>query len=109
MGYTRAMPRTKIAILYVGGSIGMVVNQKTGRIEPMESLSMIHRAIPDMQREVSLEFFSISNLGSSEITPEHWVEIAQKIERIYDDFEGFVVIHGTNTMSFTACALSFAL
>ena len=103
------MPRTKIAILYVGGSIGMVMNQKTGRIEPMESLSMIHRVIPEMQKEVSLEFFSMSNVGSSEVTPQHWVEIAQKIEEIYEDFEGFVVIHGTNTMSYTACALSFAL
>ncbi len=103
------MPRTKIAILYVGGSIGMVMNQKTGRIEPMESLSMIHRAIPEMQKEVSLEFFSIANVGSSEITPDHWIQIAEKIEDLYEDFEGFVVIHGTNTMSYTACALSFAL
>ena len=103
------MPRTKIAILYVGGSIGMVMNQKTGRIEPMESLAEIHRAIPEMQREVALEFFSIANVGSSEVTPDHWVEIARKIEELYEDFEGFVVIHGTNTMSYTACALSFAL
>lgn len=103
------MARTKIAILYVGGSIGMVMNQKTGRIEPMESLGMIHRAIPEMQREVALEFFSIANVGSSEVTPDHWVEIARKIEELYEDFEGFVVIHGTNTMSYTACALSFAL
>lgn len=103
------MPRTKIALLYVGGSIGMVMNQKTGRIEPMESLSMIHRAIPEMQKEVSLEFFSLANVGSSEVTPDHWIEIARKIGEIYEDFEGFVVIHGTNTMSYTACALSFAL
>ncbi len=103
------MPRTKIAILYVGGSIGMVMNQKTGRIEPMESLSMIHRVIPEMQKEVSLEFFAISNVGSSEVTPDHWIEIARKIEDMYENFEGFVVIHGTNTMSYTACALSFAL
>ncbi|MBI3816896.1 asparaginase [Candidatus Peregrinibacteria bacterium] len=103
------MPRTKIAILYVGGSIGMVMNQKTGRIEPMESLSIIHRAIPEMQREVSLEFFSIANVGSSEVTPQHWIEIARKIESLYDHFEGFVVIHGTNTMTYTAAALSFAL
>lgn len=103
------MARTKIAILYMGGSIGMVMNQKTGRIEPMESLSMIHRAIPELQKEVAMEFFSISNVGSSEVTIDHWVEIARKIESIYDDFEGFVVIHGTNTMSYTAAALSFAL
>lgn len=103
------MPRSKIAILYMGGSIGMVMNQKTKRIEPMESLSVIHRAIPELQREVALQFYSVSNVGSSEVTPDHWVEIAHKIESIYDQFDGFVVIHGTNTMSYTAAALSFAL
>ncbi|MFA6039257.1 MAG: asparaginase [Candidatus Peribacteraceae bacterium] len=103
------MPRAKIAILYVGGSIGMVMNQKTGRIEPMESLGMIHRSIPEMQREVSLHFYSLSNVGSSEVTPDHWVEIAEKIKALYHQFDGFVVIHGTNTMSYTAAALSFAL
>lgn len=104
-----SMARAKVALIYVGGSIGMVMNQKTGRIEPVESLSMIHRLIPELQKEVALEFFSIANVGSSEVTPQLWVEIAEKIESIYDDFEGFVVIHGTNTMSYTATALSFAL
>lgn len=103
------MPRAKVAILYVGGSIGMVVNQKTGRIEPMESLSLIHRAIPELQKEVSLQFYSLSNVGSSEVTTQDWVEIAEKIRSLYDQFEGFVVIHGTNTMAYTAAALSFAL
>lgn len=87
----------------------MVMNQKTGRIEPMESLAVIHKAIPELQKEVSLEFFSISNVGSSEVTPEHWVSIAKCIEENYDKFEGFVIVHGTNTMTYTACALSFAL
>lgn len=87
----------------------MVVNQKTGRIEAMESLSIIHRAIPEMQKEVSLDFFSIANVGSSEVTTDHWVEIARKIEHLYEEFEGFVVVHGTNTMTYTAAALSFAL
>ncbi len=109
MQYTPAMPRAKIAILYVGGSIGMVVNRRTGRIEPMESLSLIHRAIPEMQREVSLQFVSLDNIGSSEVTPVHWTAIAEKIRELYAAFDGFVVIHGTNTLSYTAAALSFAL
>lgn len=103
------MARSKIALLYVGGSIGMKVNQKTGRIEPLESLSEVHRFLPELQKEVSLEFFSIANVGSSEVTVQHWVDVANTIESIYDDFDGFVVVHGTNTMSYTACALSFAL
>jgi L-asparaginase len=87
----------------------MKVNQKTGRIEPIESLNEIHRFLPELQREVALKFFSLANVGSSEITPNNWVEIALKIGQIYDDFEGFVVVHGANTMSYTAAALSFAL
>lgn len=87
----------------------MKVNQKTGRIEPLESLSEVHRFLPELQKEVSLKFFSIANVGSSEISPNHWVEIARTIESVYDEFDGFVVVHGTNTMSYSACALSFAL
>ncbi len=103
------MARSKIALLYVGGSIGMKVNQKTGRIEPLESLSEVHRLLPELQKEVALQFFSVANVGSSEINPTHWEEIALLIKDIYDDFDGFVIIHGTNTMSYTAAALSFAL
>lgn len=103
------MARSKIALLYVGGSIGMKVNQKSGRIEPLESLSEVHRFLPELQKEVALEFFSVANVGSSEISPAHWEEIALLIRDIYNDFDGFVVIHGTNTMSYTAAALSFAL
>src|SRR3989344_8563358 len=98
------MPRPKIAVLYVGGSIGMIRNQKTGRIEPIASLVDMHRFLPEVQREASLEFFNIANLGSSEVTPDHWIAIARTIERHYDAFEGFVVIHGTNTMSYTPAA-----
>ncbi len=87
----------------------MKVNQKSGRIEPLESLSEMHRFLPELQKEVSLKFFSVANVGSSEIHSEHWVEIAQVIKENYDEFDGFVVVHGTNTMSYTASALSFAL
>lgn len=103
------MARAKIALLYVGGSIGMKVNQKTGRIETLESLSEVHRFLPELQKEVSLQFYAIANVGSSEVTVQHWIDIARTIESIYDEYDGFVVVHGTNTMSYTACALSFAL
>lgn len=103
------MARAKIALLYVGGSIGMKVNQKTGRIEPIESLNEIHRFLPELQKEVALKFFSLNNVGSSDVTPAHWVDIADAITKLYDQFDGFVVVHGTNTMSYTASALSFSL
>ncbi|MDD5751594.1 MAG: asparaginase [Candidatus Peribacteraceae bacterium] len=103
------MARPRIALLYVGGSIGMKMNRKTGRIEPIESLNEIHRFLPELQREVALKFYSLGNIGSSEVTVKDWTEIAETITRLYDEFEGFVVVHGTNTMSYTAAALSFAL
>ncbi len=103
------MARAKIALLYVGGSIGMKVNQKTGRIEPLDSLHEVHRFLPELQKEVALKFYSIANVGSSEVKVEHWVQIARTIEELYEEFDGFVVVHGTNTMSYTASALSFAL
>ena len=87
----------------------MVRNRKTGRIDPIESLVELHRFIPDAQREAHLQFHSVTNLGSSEVTPDHWKEICSRIQSQYDDVDGFVVIHGTNTMSYTAAALSFAL
>ena len=87
----------------------MKMNQQTGRIEPIESLIEIHRFLPELQREVALKFFSLTNVGSSEITPEHWAGVARTIASVYDDFDGFVIVHGTNTMSYTAAALSFAL
>ena len=87
----------------------MKVNQKTGRIEPIESLGEIHRFLPELQKEVALTFFSISNVGSSEMTPDHWVHMAAKITEVYDKFDGFVIVHGTNTMIYTANALAFAL
>ncbi len=103
------MSRPRIAVIHVGGSIGMVRNQKTGRIDQIESVTDIHRFVPELQKEVALEFFSLQNIISSEIRSEHWTEIIETIARVYDDYEGFVVIHGTNTMSYTAAALSFGL
>ncbi len=103
------MPRPKIAVLYVGGSIGMIRNRKTGRIEPIESLVEIHRFIPEAQRDAALEFHLIANVGSSDVTPAHWTELAHMIRTFEKSVDGFVVIHGTNTMAYTASALSFAL
>ncbi len=87
----------------------MTRNRKTSLIEPIDSLVEIHRFVPEAQRDVSLVFRSIANLGSSEVTPLHWQEIIGVIEELYDSVTGIVIIHGTNTMSYTAAALTFAL
>lgn len=103
------MNRAKIAVLYVGGSIGMTVNKATGRIEPIESIDEIYKFLPELQKEVRLDFFPITTVGSSDITPDHWCELSTVINKQYEKYDGFVVIHGTNTMTYTAAALSFSL
>jgi L-asparaginase len=103
------MPRPKIAVLYLGGAIGMIRNQRTGLIEPLESMAEIHRFLPELQREAALDFFTLSNVLSSEIRPTNWVDLARTIQEKEDDYEGFVIVHGTSTMTYTAAALSFAL
>lgn len=107
--YTTSMSRARIAVVYVGGSIGMVRNQKTGRMEALESLGEIHRFLPELQRDAAVKFFPLANVGSSEVTPAHWTEMTRLIEREYEGYDGFVVVHGTNTMSYTAAALTFSL
>lgn len=103
------MNRAKIAVLYVGGSIGMTVNKATGRIEPIESIDEIYKFLPELQKEVRLDFFPITTVGSSDITPDHWSELSVVIQQQYEKYDGFVVIHGTNTMTYTAAALAFSL
>lgn len=87
----------------------MIMNRKTGRIDPVETIGDIQRFIPDVQREVSLSLIPVDNVGSSEVLPDHWTQIAGLIKKHYARFDGFVVIHGSNTVCFTAAALSFAL
>lgn len=107
------MNRRKIAIIHAGGTTCMRTDRKTLTITPVrheeESFESIHRFLPEIQKFTSVDFFPLYDTGSSEIQPKHWQELAEFIYKKMNDYEGFVVIHGTNTMSYTASALSFAL
>jgi L-asparaginase len=59
--------------------------------------------------EIVVEAFELSNLDSSDIDPRIWTQLASTIQERYDEFESFIVIHGTNTLGYTCAALSFAL
>lgn len=91
----------------------MQTNRKTLTITPLhhgeESFESIHRFLPELQKFTAIDFFPLYDTGSSEIQPKHWQELATFIHKKINDYTGFVVIHGTNTMSYTAAALSFAL
>lgn len=104
------MDRRSILIIYTGGTIGMVADPKTGVLTPL-NLEGLYKSIPLLERfEYHIEFISFDPLlDSSNIHPDHWVKLATIIEEKYESFDGFVVLHGSDTMAYTASALSFML
>ncbi|MBE6177048.1 MAG: type I asparaginase [Alistipes sp.] len=100
--------RSSILIIYTGGTIGMKTDVETGALVPFD-FSAIYEEFPSLKRlNVDLEVQTMSPvIDSSNVSPEHWVTLAELIRSQYDRYDGFVVLHGTDTMSYTASALSF--
>jgi L-asparaginase len=99
-----------ILLIYTGGTIGMIKDQRTGELRSFD-FEYIYDHVPELER-LNLKLKSISfekPIDSSEIKFEHWKEIAKIIEKNYESYDGFVVLHGSDTMAFTASALSFML
>ena len=99
-----------ILLIYTGGTIGMIKDQRTGELRSFD-FEYIYDHVPELER-LNLKLKSISfekPIDSSEINFEHWKEIAEIIEKNYTFYDGFVVLHGSDTMAFTASALSFML
>ncbi|MFA5842440.1 MAG: asparaginase [Candidatus Gracilibacteria bacterium] len=103
------MARPHIKVLFAGGTIGMVKNPHTGALEPVTNPDAIFRLIPEIQKEMHLEFEWVMNMDSTNMKPENWATLATCIHDQYDKYDGFVIAHGTDTMAYTASALSFAL
>jgi len=101
---------TKILIIYTGGTIGMVNDPLTGALIPFD-FKQIRQNVPELARlNYQLDVHSFDPiLDSSNMDPVIWAELAAIIERTYDDYDGFVVLHGSDTMAYTASALSFML
>ncbi|WP_299776824.1 asparaginase [uncultured Formosa sp.] len=102
--------KTNILLIYTGGTIGMVKDFETGALKAFDFKNLLDK-IPELkQLDCGIETFSFPEpIDSSNMNPEYWIEIAKIIESNYDDFDGFVVLHGSDTMSYTASALSFML
>lgn len=100
----------RILIIYTGGTIGMIENDKTGALEPFDFEYLIDN-VPKIKRlAYDIDSFQFDKpLDSSAMTPDHWQDIAYVIELFYDKYDGFVVLHGTDTMAYTASALSYML
>lgn len=99
-----------VLLIYTGGTIGMVENPQTGVLEAFDFKYMKNN-FPELQSigcNIEIETFD-PPLDSSTITPELWVNLTNMISNNYDRFDGFVILHGTDTMAYSASALSFML
>lgn len=102
--------KPSILIIYTGGTIGMVQNHQTGALYPYDFQHILLQVPEINQLEVNLSSYTFDPvIDSSDVTPEIWAQIAQVIEKNYAHYDGFVILHGTDTMSYTASALSFML
>lgn len=104
------LSKAKILLIYTGGTIGMQKDFETGALKAFNFKKLLQK-IPELkQLDCDIETVSFENpIDSSNMSPEKWVEIAEIIENNYAQFDGFVVLHGSDTMSYTASALSFML
>lgn len=100
----------KILVIYTGGTIGMIKDEINGALKPF-NFDNIYSHIPMLKLfNYHMDFYTFANLiDSSNVSIEFWVELASCIEKNYEDYDGFVVLHGSDTMSYTASALSFML
>lgn len=102
--------RPRILLVYTGGTIGMVRDFETGALKAFNFKKLLQH-IPELrQLDCIIETFSFADpIDSSNMNPAKWITIANAIEAHYDEFDGFVVLHGSDTMSYSASALSFML
>lgn len=104
------MSKPKILVVYTGGTIGMIKDSSTGSLRAFDFDNLLIN-IPEINLlDCDLETTSIAEpIDSSNMNPSYWKEIADIVASKYDDKDGFVILHGSDTMSYTASALSFML
>lgn len=109
--YNRKMTEeTSILIIYTGGTIGMIRDEQTNALRPF-NFDKVYDHIPTLRKfRYNLDFHCFDPLlDSSSVGPDEWVMMAEIIGHNYEQYDGFVILHGSDTMSFTASALSFML
>ena len=102
------MQQKKVLIIYTGGTIGMITDPETGVLKPFD-FSQITKQVPEIKLfDCEIEAVSFKEpIDSSNMTPEVWKNLVHIIEENYSKYDGFVILHGTDTMAYTASAVSF--
>jgi L-asparaginase len=103
------MKKPKILLLFTGGTIAQVYDAKFGALRPAKTPEDILRLAPELKEHFTIDYKFIANIDSSNMQPNLWTTIAEVIYKAYENYDGFVITHGTDTISYTASALSFSL
>ena len=103
------MGKSSVLLIYTGGTIGMKTDPATGALVPFD-FNGIYDEFPSLRRlDVDLDILPFDPIDSSNVEPKLWIKLATIIQEKYNDYDGFVVLHGTDTMSYSSSALSFML
>ncbi len=104
------MKQSKVLLIYTGGTIGMIEDPETGALIAFD-FEHLSEQIPELSRiDTKLTAVSLGMpIDSSDMNPMVWQEIAQHIKDNYEAYDGFVILHGSDTMAYTSSALSFML
>jgi L-asparaginase len=99
-----------ILLIYTGGTIGSFRDSETGSLKPLP-FPNIRKLLPEIEQlDIELDHLSLQNpVDSSDMNPEVWGELVELIEKNEEKYRGFVILHGTDTMAYTASAVSFML
>lgn len=104
----KGLPR--VTIFSTGGTIASRVDYRTGAVEPALTAEDLYSFVPELASEADVSTKVLYNLFSENLTPKHWGEIAKSVcEEIRSGVSGVVIAQGTDTLSYSAAALSFAL
>ncbi len=100
----------KVLIIYTGGTIGMVEDAKTGTLNPID-FDQLYDNVPELEKlQIDLKVVSLKKpIDSSNMNDTVWFELVDLIDTNYKVFDGFVILHGSDTMAYSASALSFLL
>ena len=101
---------SSVLLIYTGGTIGMIENTETGALENFD-FEQLQKHVPELKKfAFRIDSYQFNPpIDSSDMEPEAWAKLVKIIYENYDNYDGFVILHGTDTMSYTASALSFML
>ena len=101
--------KKKILIIGYGGTIVMVVDPIEKTVKPAEKIEEVLKLLPNLSELADVEMISLANKDSTNINPDDWTRLSYFIQKNYDQYDGFVITHGTNTMAYTGSALALSL